>query len=228
MNDDDLIPSGKPGDGGPTIGCKHRGWLLKTLSVSALVTAGVVGLAACGSGPASPGVASAGSTTTTTPPSSAGGSGSATAGGAESRLLKYSQCMRAHGITDYPDPSSNGSVLIHIQPGSDLNPHAPQNLAAQNDCKALRPGGNPTPAQEAAANANALKFTHCMQSNGIADFPEPNGQGTLVINVGGDIEPNSTRFKAAEKACKSLDTGFNTNENNLSPPPATGPGSTGQ
>ena len=101
-----------------------------------------------------------------------------------------------------------------IQPGSDLNPHDPQNVAAQNACKAYRPGGNPTPAQEAAANANALKYSHCMQSHGIADFPDPNGQGTLTINVGGDIDPNATKFKSAEKSCASLDTGFNTDENN--------------
>lgn len=137
--------------------------------------------------------------------------------------------MRSHGIADYPDPSGNGSVTIHVKPGSDLNPDSPQNQAAQTACKSLRPGGNLLPAQEAAANAKALKYSQCMRSNGIADFPDPNGQGTLTINEGtGDLDPNSTRFKAAERACQSLDTGFNTNENDLSPPPAAGHGSTGQ
>jgi hypothetical protein len=130
--------------------------------------------------------------------------------------------MRAHGISDFPDPSSSGVLSIRIQPGSDLNPHDPQYVAANNACKAYQPGGNLTPAQEATANANALKYSHCMQSNGIADFPDPNGQGILTINVGGDIDPNAAKFKSAEKACESLHHGFRTDENNVSSPPGSG------
>jgi hypothetical protein len=134
--------------------------------------------------------------------------------------------MRSHGIPDYPDPSGNGSVTIHVRPGSDLNPNSPQNQAAQAACKSVFPGGNLTPAQQAAGNARALRYSQCIRSHGIADFPDPNGQGTLTINEGsGDLNPNSARFKDAEKACQSLDTGFNTNVNNLSPPPAAGQGS---
>lgn len=134
--------------------------------------------------------------------------------------------MRSHGIADYPDPSGNGSVTIRVRPGSDLNPYSPQNQAAQAACKSVSPGGNLTLAQEAAANGKGLRYSQCIRSHGIADFPDPNGQGTLTINEGsGDLDPNSAGFKTAEKACQSLDTGFNTNENNLSPPPAAGQGS---
>jgi hypothetical protein len=182
-----------------------------------MVVVGVLGLAACGGSPATPGVASAGSTSTATPPSSATGGSS---------VLRYSQCMRSHGIADYPDPSGNGSVTIRVRPGSDLNPYSPQNQAAQAACKSVSPGGNLTLAQEAAANGKGLRYSQCIRSHGIADFPDPNGQGTLTINEGsGDLDPNSAGFKTAEKACQSLDTGFNTNENNLSPPPAAGQGS---
>lgn len=131
--------------------------------------------------------------------------------------------MRAHGLAGFPDPSSSGSISILVQPGSDLNPHSPQFQAAQNACKSLAPSGNLTPVQEAAANARALKYSQCMRSHGIADFPDPDGRGTLTIDEGtGDLDPNSTRFKAAENACQGLDTGFNTNENDLSPPPTAG------
>ena len=222
MNDDQMTPGSPRGDTGRVASRRRRGQLIRSLSVLAVVAGGVLGLAACGSSPSGPGVATAGSTTTTAASTAGGGSGSGASDKSEGRVLKYSQCMRAHGITDFPDPSSSGSLSIHIQPGSDLNPHDPQNVAAQNACKAYRPGGNPTPAQEAAANANALKYSHCMQSHGITDFPDPNGQGTLIINVGGDIDPNAAKFKSAEKSCASLDTGFNTNENNISPPPSSG------
>jgi hypothetical protein len=217
MNDDEMTF----GDRGNT-GRPRQAWLRRSFLVAGVVAAGVLGLAACGSSPSSPGVASAGSTTTTAASTSLSGAASGASDKSEGRLLKYSQCMRAHGISDYPDPSSVGSVRVTIHPGSDLNPHDPQNVAAQEACKAFSPGGNPTPAQEAASNANALKYSQCMQANGIADFPDPNGEGTLTINVGGDIDPNAAKFKAAEKSCESLDTGFNTDENNLTPPPASG------
>lgn len=225
MNDDDM-PIRPTIDTDRVTSRHRRAWILKSLSVSVIVAAGVLGLAACGNSPSSPGVASA-STTTAASRSDRGSSSGAQAKG-QSRLLKYSQCMRAHGISDFPDPSSSGRLSLRIQPGSDLNPHDPQNVVAQNACKAYRPGGNPTPAQDAAANAKALKYAQCMQSNGIADFPDPDGRGTITINVGGDLDPSATKFKSAEKACRSLDSGFNTDTNNLSPPPASGPGSAGQ
>jgi hypothetical protein len=47
------------------------------------------------------------------------------------KLEKFSQCMRAHGIPDFPDPSGGG-LSIQTQPGSDLNPH---NATFQNASK---------------------------------------------------------------------------------------------
>jgi hypothetical protein len=40
------------------------------------------------------------------------------------KLEKYSQCMRANGIPDFPDPSGGG-LSIQTHPGSDLNPNNP-------------------------------------------------------------------------------------------------------
>jgi hypothetical protein len=48
--------------------------------------------------------------------------------------LKMAQCMRAHGITDFPDPNSSGQLQIRISPGSDLDPNNPQFQAAQKAC----------------------------------------------------------------------------------------------
>jgi hypothetical protein len=49
------------------------------------------------------------------------------------KLEKFSQCMRAHGIPDFPDPSGGG-LSIHLQPGSDLNPHNPTFQNASKLC----------------------------------------------------------------------------------------------
>jgi hypothetical protein len=57
--------------------------------------------------------------------------------------LKMSQCMRAHGITDFPDPSTKGggiSIKINGGPGSDLNPQSPLFQSAQKACAKDLPG----------------------------------------------------------------------------------------
>jgi hypothetical protein len=55
--------------------------------------------------------------------------------------LRYARCMRAHGISDFPDPGPDGSLQIRSSPGSDLDPNNPQFKAAHEACKQYRPGG---------------------------------------------------------------------------------------
>jgi hypothetical protein len=47
------------------------------------------------------------------------------------KLLQFSQCMRANGIPDFPDPSGNG---LSIQRGGDLDPNNPAFRNAQKLC----------------------------------------------------------------------------------------------
>jgi hypothetical protein len=49
------------------------------------------------------------------------------------KLEKFSQCMRANGIPDFPDPSGNG-LQLRSSPGSDLNPNNPAFQSAQKKC----------------------------------------------------------------------------------------------
>lgn len=45
--------------------------------------------------------------------------------------LKIAQCMRTHGISDFPDPSADGSFLLQ---GSNLNPNNPLFEASAKAC----------------------------------------------------------------------------------------------
>ena len=60
------------------------------------------------------------------------------------QALRFSQCMRAHGSTNFPDPESNGAIRI---------PHAMENspmyLAALNFC--IHKYGVPPPPSPAGA-----------------------------------------------------------------------------
>ena len=54
------------------------------------------------------------------------------------QALRYSECMRSHGIADFPDPGSSGNgVAIGTQAGkaSDLDPKNPRFQAAARACR---------------------------------------------------------------------------------------------
>lgn len=193
-------------------GAPRRHWW--AVLVAVLLAGGLL-LAACGGG-GGPGVAGAGNTSRTTDPSSNSGGGFPTGNSAKDQaerqadLLKYSKCMRAHGLSDFPDPS-NGGIKLQAGQGGDLNPSSPKFQAAEKACKKYMPGGNLTPAQKAAANARAVKYAHCMQTHGVPNFPEPNGQGVIQINGNAPgLDPSSPQFQHAQKACKRYDNGFGT------------------
>jgi hypothetical protein len=52
--------------------------------------------------------------------------------------LKFSQCMRSHGLPSFPDPKES-SQGISISSPHPIDPNSPQFQAAQNDCRSLVP-----------------------------------------------------------------------------------------
>jgi hypothetical protein len=167
----------------------------------------VLGGAACGSGPSSPGVASLGSTTTTT---AAAGTG-ASAGPfpklqqAYQDSLAYAECIRAHGLTKFPDPVLSSHSLSQKNP---YDGNSPAFKAANAACQHLLPnGGNPpSAAQIAAITARLLKFAQCMRSHGVPDFPDPKvstSGGGISVQIGGPGIGDSAKFSSARAACQS-------------------------
>jgi hypothetical protein len=153
--------SGRGGDAGRP---KDRRVRLSRL-VAFLGTLLLLGVttAAC-SGGSPPGIASVGDTATTGASnghSSSGdpGTNSATSGdqgskfslvgGNATQALAFAQCMRAHGVSDFPDPNAQGLTQISGGPNSDLSPNNPTFEKAQNACQSKLP--QPTPAQQAQA-----------------------------------------------------------------------------
>ena len=69
------------------------------------------------------------------------------------------------------------------------------------------PAGKSSP----GPGAQALAYSKCMRSHGVPDFPDPkissNGGGTSVsqgVGTRGDLNPSNPAFKAASRACRSL------------------------
>lgn len=61
--------------------------------------------------------------------------------------------------------------------------------------------------------SQALEYTGCMRSHGIADFPDPGSNGQITVTLNGpnsDLSPSNPKFEAAEAECKSLQPGGGT------------------
>ncbi|MDN3352834.1 hypothetical protein [Actinomadura sp. DC4] len=55
------------------------------------------------------------------------------------KLLKFSACMRAHGLPKFPDPILEDHGVGYK--GDDINPNSPQYKTAHQACRALAPEG---------------------------------------------------------------------------------------
>lgn len=127
-----------------------------------------------------------------------GGSGHGSSkSSAEASGMAYSQCMRSHGITNFPDPNSQGR--IDVTQSSGININSPQYRSAQKACKSLAPGAG-TSAQRSQHTAAALNYAKCMRAHGEPNFPDPNSQGGFQIE-GSGMNPNSAQYQAANKTC---------------------------
>jgi hypothetical protein len=86
----------------------------------------------------SPQFASASETCQKYLPNGLSNGGSGTSGGSSTSTaeLKFAECMRSHGVTNFPDPT--GGALAVPQ---GVNTSSPQFQAAQQACQSLLPGG---------------------------------------------------------------------------------------
>ncbi len=152
------------------------------------LAAGIALLTACSGGSSSTGSATGQST-------------------AYQQALAYAQCIRAHGIPDFPDPNSKGQFVV--QNGSSDPTSNVSKSVANAALKACLSKAPPSIAQGpsgtqggGSATPNELKFAQCMRSHGEPDFPDPASNGSITLPPGMNAE--SPQFQAAEKACQSL------------------------
>ncbi|MHB1834987.1 MAG: hypothetical protein ACYCXW_08475 [Solirubrobacteraceae bacterium] len=153
--------------------------------------------------------------------STAGASGAGTTAGgatggtsADSNLpLKFAQCMRSHGVSNFPDPS-DGAIQIG---GSGIDPSSPAFQRAQNACAKYSPkGALSRRAPTAAEKAAALTFSECMRAHGAPTFPDPtygnppahpSGNAAFLAIRGAlyslpaGLNPRSPAFQHAARAC---------------------------
>lgn len=131
--------------------------------------------------------------------------------------IRFSSCMRSHGVAKFPDPStSGGGIHFSIRFGSGINLASPSFRAAEKACGKLIPGGAPGSGKpSAAAKAQILAISECMRAHGVAGFPDPTttppgspaGYGVVIgyngvfLAVPSTIDMRSPAVKQAAIAC---------------------------
>jgi hypothetical protein len=151
-------------------------------------------MVACG-GPSVSHVAQLGSTTTQTSSSKR----SVVSG--EESAFAYARCMRSHGVPGWPDPNVYGgfdkSKLTQLQLGAG-NARVG---AAQSACQHLLSTSSVTQQETQRIVAQALRFSRCMRSHGIINFPDPESNGG--IRIPDSLQDNGgPTYAAALKACQ--------------------------
>lgn len=156
--------------------------------------------AACSSSPAS--TSSSHSTT------AAGSTGSAAGGSTNAQEVAYSQCVRTHGVPNFPDPPSSGK--FSVPSAEQLGVSTPQLQAAENACQSQQPTntgqGAPSEALLQQQWRDMRTFAKCMRSHGVSNWPDPTSyppeptRGAFNLQPLG-IDPNSPTIVPKINVC---------------------------
>jgi hypothetical protein len=110
-----------------------------------------------------------------------GASGSGNPAASAQQAVKFAQCMRTNGVSNFPDPNASGKLTIDaVANGSGLDTNSPAFRQALSACKGLEPAGFTGGTRSSQQQAAGLKFAQCIRSNGVPDFPDPLPNGPLV------------------------------------------------
>jgi hypothetical protein len=128
---------------------------------------------------------------------------------ARTEFLAFSDCMRSHGVPNFPDPGPSG---LQITPASGVNPRSPAFQAANQTCAKLLPGGG-TGRASPSNGRRPLALAQCMRRYGVMGFPDPTVFGggvppasSIVIDgyefkLGAGLDARSPAFQRAMTAC---------------------------
>ena len=133
--------------------------------------------------------------------------------------IALAQCMRAHGVPSFPDPNSSGGYTLGANgtvngAGGSVNINSSQVQAAYGHCRHLLPGGpsisqleqkvQQAQQQEQKMLPALVKFSQCMRSHGVPDFPDPGLASHSPSASSPAINPDSPQFQAAYRACQHV------------------------
>lgn len=128
----------------------------------------------------------------------------------EQAAVRFADCMRSHGVSNFPDPTDPHAFKDAVSSG---DAQSPAFRSAHAACQHLLPGnGQPTPnpPPSHAQIAAELAFARCVRSHGFPSFPDPTSDGQLthemLANAG--INLHQPAALQAGDACVGVTHGF--------------------
>jgi hypothetical protein len=92
------------------------------------------------------------------------------------KAVKFAECIRAHGVSDFPDPDASNE----FEYGVSVTPAVWTKVV--DACKDLQPPGSLSAERNPEQEKEALTFARCVREHGIRDFPDPI-DGEPLINT---------------------------------------------
>jgi hypothetical protein len=128
------------------------------------------------------------------------------------KAMKFSACMRANGVREFPDPDAAGELTIDaVANGSSLDTDSAAFKQAMSACKNLEPSGFTGHTRSTKQQSKALRFAQCIRDHGVKDFPDP-AKGEPLVDT--RKIPSSSRpggmtiLNAAMRTCGALAAGL--------------------
>ena len=122
--------------------------------------------------------------------------------------VKFSECMRHHGVPAFPDPDPSGQLTIDgIANGSSVDTNSEAFKQAISACKDLEPAGFVGHKRTAKEQAAGLKFAQCIRDNGVKDFPDPTEDSPMVDTnriPSAASSAGMSALRAAMQRCRGL------------------------
>jgi hypothetical protein len=145
--------------------------------------------------------------------SGTGGPIGATTASGDSSPIALSRCMRANGLSNFPDPTMGsggegfpGGIIQSIGGGltaDGITFNGPALSRAERACSRYLTPKGPPPQLSAAQRKRLLALAACMRSHGVPNFPDPpisGAGGPRVIN-GPTPNLSSPAAQTAVRAC---------------------------
>ena len=123
------------------------------------------------------------------------------------KAIKFAECMRDNGVSEFPDADASGGMTIDgVVNGSSLDPSTPTWKEAIRACKDLQPAGFMGDQDVSDEEQEVrLEFAQCMRDNGVPDFPDPaKGEPLVDTRRIPSAAGNMDAINAAMRTCRDL------------------------
>jgi hypothetical protein len=143
---------------------------------------------------------------------SGGSAGGVATGSGSTADVQFAECMRTHGVPEFPDPLPGGGFPR-------VGRQSPASRTAHRACIHLLKAGSgarhgPTRAELAAA----LNYARCMRAHGVPDFSDPVTSlasrntnvivdGLILFPLSPSTDPSAPAFQRADGICGQPRTG---------------------